>query len=130
MAKNRPLSPHLSIWKWRSHMAASIVHRATGTALLFGGLTLFTWWLLSAAISPEAYGVFLTCAGSILGKIVLIGLSWAAFQHLLTGVRHLFMDTGWGFRVSTATTTATLTFVGSVILTIVFWALIILYHGI
>lgn len=129
MANKRPLSPHLSIWKWRSHMAVSIFHRATGAGLTFGGLVILTWWLAAAAVSPEAYALFLECASGILGKIVLIGLSWFAFQHLLSGLRHLLMDTGWGYRLGTATSTATSTFVGSVLLTVVLWATIFLAQG-
>ena len=130
MANKQPLSPHLSIWKWRSHMTVSIFHRATGAALTFGGLVIFTWWLAAAATSPDAYALFLQCASGILGKIVLIGLSWVAFQHLLSGVRHLLMDTGWGYRIGTATNTATWTFIGSVILTIALWAVIFLSQGV
>lgn len=129
MANNRPLSPHLSIWKWRSHMVASIMHRATGTALTFGGLVIFTWWLASAAFSGEAYAFFLMLASGIFGKIVLIGLSWVALQHMCTGLRHLLMDTGWGFQLDLATRTATATFVIAAILTVVLWAVIFAIHG-
>jgi succinate dehydrogenase / fumarate reductase, cytochrome b subunit len=89
MADGRPLSPHLSIWKWRVHTATSILHRMTGNALVFAGLTLFTWWLVAAATSKEAYATFAAVAGSPLGWLVWVGLSWAFFQHLMSGIRHL-----------------------------------------
>lgn len=123
MADNRPLSPHLSIWKWRVHMAISIFHRATGSALAFAGLGLFTAWLATAAISPEAYECFLGLASHPLAWIVWIGLSWSFFQHLMSGIRHLAMDSGWGYELGLSKLTATSVFVAAVILTALFWAI-------
>jgi succinate dehydrogenase / fumarate reductase, cytochrome b subunit len=120
---SRPLSPHLSIWKWRVHMATSIAHRVTGNALAFGGLVLFAWWLAAAATSAEAYEIFLAVAGSPIGWIVWIGLSWVFFQHLMSGLRHLLMDTGWGYDLGLSRMTAGWTFVGSTALTALVWAL-------
>ena len=94
----RPLSPHLSIWKWGPHMAVSIVHRATGTGMATVGTILFVWWLLALAQGPAAYGAFLDLFTLTNGKLNIagyvfgIGLSWAFFQHMASGVRHLFMD--------------------------------------
>lgn len=119
---SRPLSPHLSIWKWKVHMATSIFHRITGNALAFGGLALFTWWLAAAATSPDAYKLFLEVAGSPLGWIVWIGLSWVFFQHLMSGLRHLLMDTGWGYDLGLSRVTAGWTFAASTLATIAFWA--------
>lgn len=120
---SRPLSPHLSIWKWRPTMAVSILHRATGHALGLAGLLLFAWWLLAAASGPEAYSRFAGFAASPLGWIVWIGLSWSLFQHLLSGVRHLVMDAGVGYSLEAARRSALLVFAGSVALTALFWAL-------
>jgi len=122
MADSRPLSPHLSIWKWRVHMATSIFHRISGNALAFAGLILFVWWLAAAATSKEAYEAFAAVAGSSLGWIVWVGLSWMFFQHLMSGVRHLLMDSGWGYAPGTSKLTATLVFIGAVLLTAAFWA--------
>ncbi len=119
----RPLSPHLSIWKWRVHMATSIFHRVTGSALAFGGLTLFTWWLAAAATSAEAYETFRAVATSPIGWIVWVGLSWVFFQHLMSGIRHLLMDTGWGYELARSRLTAGWTFLASTLLTAAFWAL-------
>ncbi|MGL6043781.1 MAG: succinate dehydrogenase, cytochrome b556 subunit [Sandaracinobacteroides sp.] len=126
MVVSRPLSPHLSIWKWRVHMATSIFHRVTGNALAFGGIVLFTWWIAAAATSPEAYDVFLTVASGPIGWIVWIGLSWVFFQHLMSGLRHLAMDSGWGYDLGVSKATAGWTFLGSVLLTAAFWAVILL----
>lgn len=130
MANSRPLSPHLSIWKWRVHMATSIFHRATGAALLFGGLTILTWWLLAAATSAEAYALFLQCATSPLGWLVLVGLSWSFFQHFCSGVRHLLMDTGWGYDLRTTKLSATTVFVAAVVLTLLFWLVVLFMRGV
>jgi succinate dehydrogenase / fumarate reductase cytochrome b subunit len=126
MAESRPLSPHLSIWKWRVHMATSIFHRITGNAMAFGGTLLFTWWLVAAATSRDAYATFLAVASGPLGWIVWIGLSWLFFQHLMSGLRHLLMDTGWGYELGLSKMTAGWTFLASILVTAAFWAAILL----
>lgn len=78
----RPLSPHLQIWRWGPHMLVSILHRATGDGMALVGLPLLVWWLAAAASGPEAYASFQSVMGSPLGLIVLVGISWAFFQHL------------------------------------------------
>ena len=117
----RPLSPHLTIWRWGPHMAVSILHRATGTALSIAGLAILTWWLVAVAEGPEAYATFAKVATSVIGRIVLIGLTWSFFQHLLSGIRHLVMDTGAAFELGVNKTFAILTIVGSVLLTAAVW---------
>ncbi|WP_308514727.1 succinate dehydrogenase, cytochrome b556 subunit [Sphingomonas flavescens] len=120
-ASSRPLSPHLSIWRWGPHMAVSILHRATGIALTFAGLGLLTWWLWALADGAESYAAFSKAAAHPLGLVVLIGLTWSFFQHLLSGIRHLIMDTGQGFELGVNKTMAILTIVGSLILTALVW---------
>lgn len=119
---DRPLSPHLTIWRWGPHMVVSILHRATGIALTFAGLALLTWWLLALATGPEAYSVFAGAAASPLGLIVLVGLTWSFFQHLLSGIRHLTTDTGAAFEIGTNRRFAILTIGGSIVLTALLWA--------
>ena len=132
MARNtaRPLSPHLTIWKWGPHMVVSILHRATGVALTIGGLILLTWWLLALSGGAEAYATFAGFLGWKVGPIPLIqlglvALTWAFFQHTLSGIRHLIMDTGAGFELKTNKTMAYATIVGSLLLTALFWALLL-----
>ena len=103
-------------------MVVSILHRATGTALSIAGLALLTWWLFAIASGPEAYETFTRAATHPLGLIVLIGLTWSFFQHLLSGIRHLTMDTGAAFELGINKTFAVLTIVGSVMLTPLVWA--------
>jgi succinate dehydrogenase / fumarate reductase cytochrome b subunit len=117
----RPLSPHLGIWRWGPGMTASIFHRISGGALTVAGLAVLTWWLLALADGSEAYGDFSAIAGTWVGLVVLIGLTWAFFQHLLSGVRHLVMDTGAGFELETNKRFAILTLVGSLLLTLAIW---------
>ena len=117
----RPLSPHLGVWRWGPGMAASIFHRITGGALTVAGLAVLTWWLLALAGGSDAYGDFSAIAGTWVGLVVLIGLSWAFFQHLLSGIRHLVMDTGESFELGPNKTFAIATFVGSVVLTAALW---------
>jgi len=100
-SQNRPLSPHLSIWRWGPHMAISILHRITGDGLAIVGAMALVWWLVAAASGPEAYAYFMSWAGSPLGYVVMIGLTWAFFEHLLSGLRHFVLDMGAGYELNT-----------------------------
>lgn len=102
-------------------MIVSILHRATGTALSIAGLAILTWWLVAIAEGPEAYAAFTKAAGSPIGLIILVGLTWSFFQHLLSGIRHLVMDTGAAFELGINKAFAILTLLGSVILTAGVW---------
>ena len=102
-------------------MAASIIHRATGVALSIAGLTVLTWWLYAIAGGPDEYAAFTKAATHPVGLVVLVGLTWSFFQHLLSGIRHLVMDTGAAFELGINKTSAILTFVGSVLLTAAVW---------
>jgi succinate dehydrogenase / fumarate reductase cytochrome b subunit len=103
-------------------MTVSILHRATGVALSIAGLAILTWWLMALALGPEAYATFSNAAHSPIGLIVLVGLTWSFFQHLLSGIRHLVMDTGAAFELGINKSFAILTIVGSLILTALVWA--------
>ena len=102
-------------------MAVSILHRATGVALSFAGLAILSWWLFALSSGPEAYSNFTKAATHPLGLVVLIGITWSFFQHLLSGIRHLVMDSGAAFELGVNKTFAILTIVGSVLLTAVLW---------
>jgi len=103
-------------------MAASIFHRISGAGLAIVGLAVLTWWLVALSSGADAYALFTRTASNIFGRIVLIGLTWAFFQHFLSGVRHLVMDTGAGFEVRTNNRFALLVFVAAVVLTAALWA--------
>jgi len=119
--KSRPLSPHLGVYRWGPAMLVSILHRVTGAGLSIVGLAVLTWWLLAVTAGPDAYASFTRVATSPVGLIVLVGLTWAFFQHLLSGIRHLVMDTGAGFDLGVNRLFATLTIAGSMFLTALAW---------
>jgi succinate dehydrogenase / fumarate reductase, cytochrome b subunit len=102
-------------------MAASILHRVTGSAVAFAGLGILTWWLVAIGQGQDAYGRLAAAAKHPVGLVVLIGLTWAFFQHLLSGVRHLVMDTGANFELNANKRSAVLTFIGSLLLTAAVW---------
>ncbi|MFB0873058.1 MULTISPECIES: succinate dehydrogenase, cytochrome b556 subunit [unclassified Sphingobium] len=118
---SRPLSPHLTIWKWGPHMAVSIMHRVTGNGLATVGALGLVWWLMAAAMGPEAYATFVTCATSPIGYLVMIGLSWFFFQHMVSGLRHFVLDMGAGYELKTNKSWSLATFVISALITILFW---------
>jgi succinate dehydrogenase / fumarate reductase cytochrome b subunit len=103
-------------------MLVSILHRATGTALSIAGLALLTWWLMALSKGSDAYATLEKAANSWIGIVVLVGLTWSFFQHLLSGIRHLVTDTGAGYDLRANKTSAILTIVGSVLLTALAWA--------
>ncbi|WP_066553890.1 succinate dehydrogenase, cytochrome b556 subunit [Croceicoccus bisphenolivorans] len=125
-AANRPLSPHLSIWKWGPAMAASILHRVSGNGLAVAGLLVLLWFLGALASGPEAYVDFARHADSWYGMVVLVGISWSFFNHLSSGIRHLVLDTGAGFEVDSNNSWSIISIVVGVLLTAAFWAVILL----
>jgi succinate dehydrogenase / fumarate reductase cytochrome b subunit len=117
---DRPLSPHLQIYKPMLTMMLSIVHRMTGAALYFGTL-LLCWWLIAAAVGPEYFAFVQDFMAGFLGRLILFGYTWALVHHMFGGLRHLIWDTGNGFELPTAEFMARLTIGGSVITTLVIW---------
>ncbi len=101
-------------------MVMSIVHRVTGAAL-YCGTVLLVWWLLAAAMGPNAYATFQSFAGTIIGRLILFGYTWALIHHALGGIRHLIWDTGKGFGPAEREWMARATIIGSVVLTILLW---------
>jgi len=118
--KDRPLSPHLQIYKPLLTMMMSIVHRITGGALFFGML-LLVWWLIAAAAGPNAYASVQWFMETLLGRLILFGYTWALIHHMLGGIRHLIWDTGRGFEQNEREGLALATIVGSVSLTLLLW---------
>lgn len=131
-SSSRPLSPHLSIWRWGPAMAVSILHRATGVGMATLGVVLLVWWLAAAAAGAEAYAAFtdlLTVESgrlNIVGYLLLVPLSLAFFQHLASGIRHLVLDLGAGYELKVNKLSAVLTWPTSILLTVLFWAAMLL----
>ena len=124
----RPLSPHLQIYRPQLTSVLSITHRATGIALVVGTLVL-VYWLLAAASGAEAYGSAQQLLGSWLGRIVLLGFSFALFFHLCNGIRHLFWDVGLGFELKTAYASGNAVVIVSIAMTVLAWVLAYAMRG-
>lgn len=143
--RNRPLSPHLQIWRWGPAMAVSILHRVSGNGLAVAGLGLLLWWLGALASGPDAYARFAGWVwadlgqlewsgfGAIVGslvrivlKLVLIGVSWAFFNHMASGIRHFVLDIGAGYELNTNNFWSMLTPIIGIVLTLAFWAALLL----
>ena len=120
-AIQRPLSPHLTIYKPMATMVVSIMHRITGSALYFGTILLAAW-LIAAATSFEAFSWISWFFGSWAGRVVLFGYTWALMFHMLGGIRHFVWDTGLGLDKHVATKMALGSALASVTLTLMIWA--------
>jgi len=124
----RPLSPHLSIYKPMLTTMMSIVHRITGFGLYFGTL-LVAWWLIAAASSPNAYAGIGSFMSSFFGRFILFGYTWALVHHMLGGIRHLIWDTGRGLGPQEREWLAAANLIGSIALTIIIWVVGYLFMG-
>ena len=122
---NRPLSPHLQIWKWGPAMLVSILHRVTGDGMALVGLFVLVWWLGALASGPEYYSTFSDFMTSPLGYVVLVGLSWAFFTHLLSGLRHFVLDIGAGYELGANRFWSIASPLIALLLTAGFWALML-----
>jgi len=122
----RPISPHLFHWRWEIHAIVSILHRITGDGMALVGTTLFVWWLASLASGSTAYAGFMNFATSPVGYVLAVGLTLGMFQHLASGVRHLFMDIGAGYELRTARRSSIATLCFSLTMTALFWTYILL----
>jgi len=116
----RPLSPHLSIYRWPITMVLSILHRMTGVAMSLG-LVVLVGWLMQAAAGPEAYLRFTVAMSTVIGKLFLVGWSFAFFFHAANGIRHLAWDTGRGFDKRHADRSAWIVVGFAVLATAAFW---------
>jgi succinate dehydrogenase / fumarate reductase cytochrome b subunit len=124
----RPLSPHLGIYRMQINMVMSIVHRITGAALYFGTILLAAW-LISAAMSADAFAVVNSILGHPLGMLVLFGYTWALIHHMFGGIRHLIWDTGRALDKTSADTLGWLSIVGSIGLTAILWLFCLSMRG-
>jgi len=95
---NRPLSPHLQVYRPQITSLLSIVHRLTGVALV-GGALMFTYWISSATYGPEVFAQAQSILGSWFGRLVLLGMTFALYYHLANGIRHMAWDVGWGYEM-------------------------------
>ena len=122
-ARTRPLSPHLQIYRWQIGNTLSILHRLTGIALSLGLIAL-VYWLVALAGGEDSYGSAARVFSSVLGRVALMGFTFAFCYHLLNGVRHLFWDMGKGFERTQRHVSGWLAVGGAAVLTVIIWALI------
>lgn len=127
--RERPLSPHLFIYRPQLTSVLSISHRFTGVGLGVGALFL-VWWLLAAAAGPEAYALVEAFFGSWIGIVFLAGFSFSLFYHLANGIRHMFWDAGLGFENETITRTGIVMLLAAIVLTAGAWALALAGGGV
>jgi len=115
-----PLSPHLQIYRWQVSSLVSITHRISGIINLLALILIF-FWLVVLSLGESNYELFLLIINSFVGKFILIGFTWSMFFHLLSGIRHLAWDMGYGFEVKTANISGVIVIIFSLALTIIFW---------
>jgi succinate dehydrogenase / fumarate reductase cytochrome b subunit len=124
----RPISPHLSIYRWQINMVMSIAHRITGGALYFGTLLLAAW-LVSAAMGPQEFAFVNRLLAHPLGLLVLLGYTWALIHHMLGGVRHLIWDTGQGLDIKSVNGLSWVSIIASLVTTAAIWAVALSMRG-
>ena len=115
-----PLSPHLQIYRWHISSLLSITHRISGLINLLGLILIF-FWLLALSLGESNYELFLLIINSFFGKFILIGFTWSMSFHILSGIRHLAWDLGYGFEIKTANISGIIVIICSLVLTIIFW---------
>jgi succinate dehydrogenase / fumarate reductase cytochrome b subunit len=118
----RPLSPHLQIYKPMLSMMMSIMHRITGIALYFGSI-LIVWWLAAAAHSDGYFDLVQSFFGHWFGRLILFGFTWALIHHALGGIRHFIWDLGQGFKLPVVEWMVRANLIGSFVLTVLLWVI-------
>lgn len=133
-AKNRPLSPHLQIWKWGPHMTVSILHRVSGFILASAAMMTLVWFLMAVSGGEESYTLFqyyvvqavegdtFGLIANIFFRLLGVAVTWAFFQHLFSGLRHLVLDTGAGYELKTNRTWSLVVMFGAMLCTLLLWA--------
>jgi succinate dehydrogenase / fumarate reductase cytochrome b subunit len=121
-ARARPLSPHLSVYRFTLTMAMSIIHRITGAAL-YVGVLLLAWFLIATSLDAATFSVASGFLNSLLGRLILLGFTWALFHHMLGGVRHIIWDAGRGMDDPEREWLAWATLIGALVLTVVVWGI-------
>jgi succinate dehydrogenase / fumarate reductase cytochrome b subunit len=116
----RPLSPHMSVWRWHVTMFTSIAHRVSGAGLYLAAL-IAAGWAVALASGPDIYAAYMALLGSPLGKVVLFAITLGLFYHLANGVRHLVWDFGYGFGVRTADSSAIVVIAFAITATVGLW---------
>ncbi len=117
-----PISPHLQIYRWHISSLLSIIHRISGVINLLALILIF-FWLIILSFGENNYELFLFVINSFFGKFILIGFTWSMTFHILSGIRHLAWDLGYGFEIKTANISGAVVIILSLLLTVIFWLL-------
>ena len=120
MENKRPLSPHIQIYKWHISSLVSISHRITGIINIIA-ITLICLWASLLFLAEENYETVELLMSSLIGKFIILGIVWSFSFQILSEIRHLIMDFGYGFELKTSRITGLIVIFGSIILTIVFY---------
>ena len=126
--QERPLSPHLQVYRWQIQMATSILHRATGIVLSLGALIIATG-LLVLMLGPEHWSCFTQLAGAWYGRLFLFLWSWAFAYHLCNGIRHIVQDFAHGFSIPAFKRSSWLSVIGSLVITALIWGYVLIGAG-
>ncbi len=124
----RPLSPHLQVYRWQVQMVTSILHRASGIVLAFGALVI-AWGLLALAGGRESWAAFAHCIGSPFGMVVLFGWAWAFSYHLINGIRHLVQDAGYDYAIPQFVRNSWISIIGSLVMVAVIFVCVFRMGG-
>ena len=117
-----PISPHLQVYRWHISSLLSITHRISGVINLVALILIF-FWLIILSFGENNYELFLLVINSFFGKFILIGFTWSMTFHILSGIRHLAWDLGYGFEIKTANISGAVVIILSLLLTVIFWLL-------
>ena len=128
LAHTRPLSPHMTIYRWPVTMMTSITHRLTGVGLAIGAVVL-AWWLVSISNGPEGWQSFHNLSDTPIGLLILFGLTWSLIYHFLNGIRHLAWDLGYGFDKRIAERNSVIIFALSIVAALAVFAAAWTGHG-
>ncbi len=120
MENKRPLSPHIQIYKWHISSLVSISHRITGIINIIA-ITLICLWASLLFLAEENYEIVELLMSSLIGKFIILGIIWSFSFQILSEIRHLIMDFGYGFELKTSRITGLVVIFGSIILTIIFY---------
>ena len=115
-----PLSPHLQIYRWHISSLLSITHRISGVVNLLALILIF-FWVIALSLGENNYESFLLIINSFFGKFILIGFTWSMCFQILSGIRHLVWDLGYGFEIKTANISGVIVIIFSLVLTTTFW---------
>lgn len=118
--RDRPMSPHMQVWRWHVTMATSILHRATGMAL-YAGVLIVMGWIVAVAAGADAFDSYRGLLASPFGQLVMFGMTVSLFYHLANGIRHLFWDAGKGLEPKTADMTGWAVIVFGVVAAVLIW---------